>query len=307
MSIKAQLAQQLQANQIAHAKAEVPADREENLTAVMIEVARVQANPFQPRSVFDDSAIEELATSLKNEGMLQPIVVRPNGTRGYQLISGERRLRAFKSMGRQEIPAIIKSMSDQESAVSALQENIKRENLTDFEVSEGLRKLIEIKEGVGERPSPTELQRLLSVSRPAIYRYLAFHSLPDQIQHRLRSAPGLISGTTARTLEQWYNEALGRGVNLDGYPKILDELLDEVESGSLKQNKIRSRVEAALLTSKSKPKPLSDVSDLFKGDQRVGRWITKEREVQISLGRDNFDDDQLNEIKHFIIKLMESK
>lgn len=307
MSIKSKLAQQLQANQKAHAKAEVPLEREETLTAVLIEVDRVQANPFQPRSVFDDAAIEELAESLKNEGLLQPIVVRPNGTQGYQLISGERRLRAFKSMGRQEIPAIIKSMSDQESAVSALQENIKRENLTDFEVSEGLRKLIEIKESVGERPSPTELQRLLSVSRPAIYRYLAFHTLPDQVQSRLRAAPGLISGTTARTLEQWYHEAESRGVKLEGYPRILTDLLDEVEAGHLKQNKIRSRVESALLTSKSKPKPLTDVSELFNGDDTVGKWTTKEREVQINLPRDRFSDEQLRVIRHFITELLSSQ
>lgn len=304
MSIKSKLAQQLQVNQKTHAKAEPEPVLEDNLTAVMISVERVQPNPYQPRSVFEDTAIAELAESLKREGMLQPIVVRPNGTLGYQLISGERRLRAFKLLSRFEIPAIVKSMSDQESAVSALQENIKRENLTDFEVSEGLKKLIELREAEGDRPTPTALQKLLSVSRPAIYRYLSFHALPDLIQIRLRSAPGLMSGTTAHSLEKWLKDATQRGVKLDGYPTILDKLLDEVEAGRLKQNKIQGRLESALLTSKGKLKPDSSFMEIFSGEKKIGRWTSRERDIQINLDREQFTDDQLKVIKHFIVELL---
>lgn len=300
MSIKAKLAQQLQANQQAHAEAEVELIEEESLSATYIPVARVHPNPYQPRSVFDEGAIAELAESIKSEGILQPIVVRPNGTNGYQLISGERRLRAFKLLGRDEIPAVIKSMSDQESAVSALQENIKRENLTDFEVSEGLRKLIELKEQTGDRPTATELQRQLSVSRPAIYRYLSFHSLPEEIQLRLRDAPGLMTGTTSLSLEQWIKRARASGVRLDGYVRVLGELLDEVERGKLKQNKIISRLEAALLTKKPKPTP-SIARDLLRNSERIGKWVDRDGDVQITLTRDHFSESQLQEIQNFIM------
>ena len=302
MSIKDILAQQLQVNQKAHAEAEIEFEEQEKLSAKLVEISKVQANPYQPRSVFDDDAIAELAESLKNEGMLQPIVVRPNGAKGYQLISGERRLRAFKLLGRSEIPAIIKAMSDQESAVSALQENIKRENLTDFEVSEGIRKLIELKESSGECPSVTELQRTLSVSRPAIYRYLSFHALPHSIQLRLRSSPGFLSGTTARSLELWQKTCEDSGVKLDGYARILNELLDEVERGKLKQNKIKSRLQAALLTSKPKQLPIVPL-ELFSGDKQIGRWKVGDKDIQINLNRTSFSDEQLTIIKNFITEI----
>ena len=124
MSIKDQLRQRIELNQLSHQRAKSKDQEELQFEAQQISVSRITPNPFQPRSIFAEHAIYELAQSIEKDGLVQPVVVRPNGVRGYQLISGERRLRAFQELGRELIPAIIQPMSDEESAISALQENL---------------------------------------------------------------------------------------------------------------------------------------------------------------------------------------
>lgn len=108
-----------------------------------IPVEKVLPNPNQPRKHFEDSAILELADSIKSYGVIQPIQVRKISEEFYELVSGERRLRASKVAGEKTIPAITVSMSDQDSALVAIMENVQREDLTYFEEAESYRQLIE--------------------------------------------------------------------------------------------------------------------------------------------------------------------
>ena len=116
-------------------------DCEDELTAIPVDAIR--ANPYQPRKYFSDESLAELANSIKLNGLLQPITVRQTGTGKYELIAGERRLRASKLAGLSEIKAIVVSNAiDQDIAMIALIENLQRENLHFFEEAEGYQSLI---------------------------------------------------------------------------------------------------------------------------------------------------------------------
>ena len=108
-----------------------------------VKISQVQVNPFQPRTDFDSEALHELAESIKLQGLIQPITVRQSGQNSYQLISGERRLRAAKLAGLTEIPAYVRTANDQQMLEMALIENIQRENLNAIEVALSFQRMID--------------------------------------------------------------------------------------------------------------------------------------------------------------------
>jgi ParB family chromosome partitioning protein len=139
----------------------------------MIGVHEVHRSPYQPRRAFDETAIAELAESLKSQGLLQPIVVRERAGGGYELIAGERRWRAAQVAQMDRIPALIRHASDKEASALALIENIQRENLKPLEEAQALVRLRDefgltheqVAESVGKsRTAVTNLMRLLNLS-----------------------------------------------------------------------------------------------------------------------------------------------
>jgi ParB family chromosome partitioning protein len=107
-----------------------------------IDVSLINVSPYQPRSTFNDDSLKSLISSIKEQGVIQPILIRKINKNSYELIAGERRLRAVKVLGYEKIPAIIKSISDESAAIYALLENIQREDLNPIEEAMGLEKLI---------------------------------------------------------------------------------------------------------------------------------------------------------------------
>lgn len=139
-----------------------------------IRVESIEVNPNQPRTVFDEEALRELAESIKTYGLIQPITVRPIANGKYQLISGERRLRACKIAGLQEVPAYVRTIDDLQSIQMALVENIQREDLNALEIALSYQRLIEecgfsqeeVSAKVGKnRSTITNYLRLLKLSR----------------------------------------------------------------------------------------------------------------------------------------------
>ncbi|MCL6450672.1 MAG: ParB/RepB/Spo0J family partition protein [Acetobacteraceae bacterium] len=107
-----------------------------------IPVASILLNPFQPRRTVDERGLEELAASIREHGVLQPVLVRPFG-RGYELVAGERRLRACKLVGLKTVPAVVRDISPQETALLCLVENLQREDLDFFDEAEGYQRLVQ--------------------------------------------------------------------------------------------------------------------------------------------------------------------
>ncbi len=160
---------------------------------VDISVSRIQANPFQPRRTFHDDDIKNLADSIKSQGLLQPIVVRRKGD-GFEIVSGERRLRALKYLGSPKVPCVIKErVSDTKMLEMALVENIQRENLNDVEIAESYQKLL-LQCGLSHQ----QLSDQVGKSRSVITNTLRLLKLPEQIQVMVRE--GAISTGHARAL-----------------------------------------------------------------------------------------------------------
>ena len=157
-----------------------------------ISLTDIETNPYQPRTDFDELALSELSESIKVQGLIQPITVRRNGNK-YQLISGERRLRASKLAGLTEIPAYIRTADNQQMLEMALIENIQRENLNAIEVALSFQQMIDecnIKaEQLGER---------VGKNRTTVSNYLRLLKLPPIIQASIRD--GKISMGHARAL-----------------------------------------------------------------------------------------------------------
>jgi len=158
-----------------------------------IKIAEIEVNPFQPRTDFDEQALAELADSIKLQGLIQPITVRRVNAHKYQLISGERRLRASKIAGLTLIPAYVRTANDQQMLEMALIENIQRENLNAIEVALSFQRMIEEcslkQEELGER---------VSKNRSTVTNYLRLLKLPPGIQASIRD--GRISMGHARAL-----------------------------------------------------------------------------------------------------------
>lgn len=142
----------------------------------------IEVNPFQPRVDFNENALKDLANSIRIHGVIQPITVRKIGAKKYQLIAGERRLRASKMAGQIDIPAYVRDTNDQESLEIALIENIQREDLNAMEISINYKRLIDecelTHETLGER---------LGKDRSTITNYLRLLKLPPEIQHALKA------------------------------------------------------------------------------------------------------------------------
>ncbi|MDX5319831.1 MAG: ParB/RepB/Spo0J family partition protein [Bacteroidota bacterium] len=159
----------------------------------MIRLNEIQANPFQPRAEFDQTALDELAESIKVHGVIQPITVRKLGYDQYQIISGERRTRASILAGLTEIPAYVRIANDQDMLEMALIENIQRENLNAMEVAFSYQRLMEeckLKmEELGER---------VGKNRSTVNNYLRLLKLPNDIQVAIRV--GALSMGHARAL-----------------------------------------------------------------------------------------------------------
>jgi ParB family chromosome partitioning protein len=158
-----------------------------------IPVTSIEPNAKQPRHVFEEEALEELKTSIREVGFLQPIVVRDAGDGKYELVMGERRWRAAQAIGRESIPAIVRETRDDDMLRDALLENIHRANLNPLEEAAAYQQLLE-EFGV----SHEELAKRIGRSRPQISNTIRLLKLPGQVQNRV--AAGVISAGHARAL-----------------------------------------------------------------------------------------------------------
>jgi len=184
-----------------HTKTAVPIEPADRVNQVLnIPVDHIRANPHQPRTDFNQTSLDELAASIKAHGLIQPVTVRYIGERRFELISGERRLRASKLAGINEIPAYIREANDEQLIAFALIENIQREQLNPLEVAIGYQRLME-----ECSYSQTEVADKVGKNRSTVTNMLRLLQLPDFIQAALRDEQ--ISTGHARALINIKDEA----------------------------------------------------------------------------------------------------
>lgn len=161
---------------------------------VEISLDELRSNPYQPRKVFDEKALNELADSIKEHGVFQPIIVKKS-IKGYEIIAGERRVKASKLAGKETIPAIIREFDDNEMMEIALLENLQRENLNPFEEAMAYVKIMESRDLTHD-----ELAKVIGKSQAYVTNTIGLLRLPDEI--RTMVINGQLSMTHARILSK---------------------------------------------------------------------------------------------------------
>ncbi len=189
---------------------------------VEIDLSELRANPYQPRKNFDEEALNELASSIKEHGVFQPIIVKKS-IKGYEIIAGERRFRASKLAGMQTIPAIVKDFSDEEMMQIALLENLQRENLTSIEEAKAYKSIIE-----SMNITQDELAKKVGKSRSHVTNILGLLKLPASVQDMVLY--NKLSMGHARVLSKLDN------------PKTIEDLAQRVITEDLSVRKLESLV-----------------------------------------------------------------
>lgn len=216
--------------------------------AVNVKIGDIEPNRDQPRKEFDSAALSELADSISQHGVLQPLLLRPMITGGYRIVAGERRWRAARMAGLTEVPAVIREMTDAEEMLFALIENLQREDLTPLEEARGYRTLIETQDFTQE-----EVSQAVGKSRPAITNALRLLNLPEDLQQMLEN--GEITAGHARTLLSFKREEdmrLGakkakEGASVRELEALAKRLNQEKETASPKASKKNQYFEEAQL------------------------------------------------------------
>jgi ParB family transcriptional regulator, chromosome partitioning protein len=205
-----------------------------------IDVNNISANSKQPRTVFDEDQLTELALSIKEVGLLQPPVVRSIGNGKYQLIMGERRFRAAKLAGLKSIPVIIRQTSDDQLLREALIENIHRSQLNPLEEGAAYQQLLN-----DFSYTHDELAVKLSKSRPAITNTMRLLNLPPSVQRKVAAgvisaghARALLSLTDEKEIENLANRIVAEGLTVRAVEEIAATGAAKVKSGSVRSGKI---------------------------------------------------------------------
>ena len=205
-----------------------------------IDVNNISANPKQPRTVFDEDLLTELALSIKEVGLLQPPVVRSIGNGKYQLIMGERRFRAAKLAGLKSIPVIIRQTSDDQLLREALIENIHRSQLNPLEEGAAYQQLLN-----DFSYTHDELATKLSKSRPAITNTMRLLNLPPTVQRKVAAgvisaghARALLSLTDEKEIENLANRIVAEGLTVRAVEEIVATGGAKVKSGGIRSGKI---------------------------------------------------------------------
>jgi ParB family chromosome partitioning protein len=213
------------------------ADAQPVVGSAEVRLDRIHHNPWQPRKDFDEEELTSLSESIKNHGILQPLVVRPHDD-GYQLIAGERRLRAAKAAGLEAVPVRVVDFNDQQVLEAALVENIHRTDLNPIEKAHGFKEYLDRFQITHE-----ELARRLGVARPTISNLVGLLDLPAQIQDYVRV--GQVTLSHAKVLRgvndpqrqlSLCTDILTRGLSAHGLEALLKEQKQAEQEAALEES-----------------------------------------------------------------------
>lgn len=209
-----------------------------NETINQVSISDIKANPYQPRKIFDQSALDELSESIKEHGILQPVVVRKAGKR-FELVVGERRFRAAKLAKLTEIPAIIKELTDQQMMELAILENLQREDLTPIEEAEAYQKLMEALNLTQE-----QLAFRLGKSRPHIANHVRLLALPKEVRElisdkKLSMGHGrtLLGLRSKKIIPETAEKVVKDNLNVRQLEKLVQRLNEDVPRETIEKKK----------------------------------------------------------------------
>lgn len=249
-----------------------------------IKVSKIIPNTFQPRQIFSSQKITELAETIKEHGLLQPIIVRKYKDDKYEIIAGERRFRAVKYLGWEEIPAIVKEMSDQETASMAVIENLQREELTSIEEAEAYQRLIDL-----NRMTQAQLAEQLGKSQSFIANKIRLLKLSRPVQQAILN----------RQITERHGRALVRIEDKQLQAKMLKKIIDNHLSVKETERQV-----ARLVVPRMKPKNKPQIKGIAKDARLAINTINESIKMVKQTGMEiNVEEETTEQTRKIIIEI----
>lgn len=215
-----------------------------NETVEELRISDIRPNPYQPRKVFNEEGLQELAASIRENGVFQPVIVRKSSIKGYELIAGERRLRASKLAGKETIPAIVREYSEEWMIQIAVIENLQREDLRPIDEALAYQMLMK-----NLRLNQEEVAVRVGKSRPYVANYLRLLTLPNSIQQLVQEgtltvghARTLLGLADKRKLDAVVKKCLEEGMNV----RKLEEYIHQLNEPTTPEKKVRTKTAKSL-------------------------------------------------------------
>lgn len=257
------------------------------MKVVQIPVDLIVPNPEQPRKVFTDNELEELTNSIREYGVLQPLLVKKAVGRKFILIAGERRLRASKLAGLQRVPVIVKDLDEPEAALIALVENVQREDLNFLEEARAYKKLME-----DFNLTQGDIAKRVSKQQSTISNKIRILSLPEELQQMLmanklteRHARALLKLSDEADRKKILKRVIDNNLNVKQTEKLIEELLLSKEKAYRKKNKIN------YISYKIYLNTIRKAFNQVKNVEKEAKFIENDRgefmEVQILIPKNN--------------------
>jgi ParB family chromosome partitioning protein len=251
-----------------------------------VAISQIEANPNQPRREFDEKALEELAESIKNFGIIQPITLRQISDDRYQIIAGERRWRATQMAGLQRIPAYIRTADDENMMQMALVENIQREELNPIEVALAYQHLIE-----RYNLKQEELSEKIGKNRATIANTLRLLKLPAQVQMAIKNrqidkghARALLSLADPAMQVKFFKEVLEKGYSV----RQIEEMVAQINAGEAVKSGKRTLQDKKVLLPEEFKVLKTKLSDFFK--TKVQMTCSQQGKGKISIPFENEEE-----------------
>lgn len=270
-------------------------DAVDSKVAKSIPVDLIDPCPWQPRRVFNQKKLEELADLIDAQGLLQPIEVRAINNR-YQLVSGERRLRAHKLLQKRFIQAFVIVITDEEASTRALVENLGRENLYDYEI------YLSIKKHHEEFGTQHDYS-LWGMTKSSYFRVLAFETFPPAVNDILTDHPELVSAYAADEVKKMVNAEVEKGGSREKFENALKTLIQQAVAGASKLTNLVNQVYALV----NPNAPSRNRTALEVGGKKAGEITTKANHTQVKLNHETFNEEQLAQVTNFIASVADNK
>ncbi|OAL83117.1 ParB/RepB/Spo0J family partition protein [Acinetobacter terrae] len=296
VSTKELLAQRLQQNTQKHQQAQKEHVNDVKELRRNVQITDIQPSPNQPRKIFNQQDIEDLAASIEEIGLLQPIAVRRVQDK-YELIAGERRLKAHQVLNKSTIEVIVIDASDEDVALLTLAENLKREDLTDYEIYVGLSSLNE-----KLKKNKQKLAKSLGMNREDMYKYLSFEKLPKELIDDLEQQPTLLARTAATAVKKFLSD---HEENSNHAKKALLEAWAKLLKKEVEQTKLALLAEKILKSKETKEPIKTSIVHKIEYDGKVAGNIKFDHNtLKVSLKMSEFDDQNLQELESLLKKML---
>jgi ParB family transcriptional regulator, chromosome partitioning protein len=265
---------------------------EKDGAASEVKVSDIVPNPWQPRQVFSEAKLTQLAESIRETGLVQPIVVRRNGA-GYQIVAGERRWRAHKMIEKETIKILVVELSDEEMAMLALVENVAREDLSDYEISRSIRRTEK------EFPNRKRMAEAMGISRSELYRYLSFAELPDFVVKDLDVQPRLLGAHAAQAVVSVLREQDVHAL------RLAKEVWSKVVAGDMDQTKLARSMKQAIEDDGKVGGSVSDrsIDKIFAGGNQAGSITKDSVGLTVKIRAGMLTDEKERQIRELIAQL----